>query len=188
DILALACRITAKLPNGKVDDPDDSGDITIGSGQAYIELTNYLDYYMLEKTWVLSGMVRFNLQLEGEYDAAQSQKALLGDTYKKDPGDDLWIAAGIERRNIIIPGLSSSVRLEERFDSKDDYSSNSQSYDESKEANTSGQLLFIQPEIKYSAYTTYKIPIRVYSNYRMPISGKNNYAFRRLEAGVDIFF
>lgn len=188
DVLALSVRMTTKLPAGKVDDPDDSEDIDVGSGQAYIELTNYADYYLLEKTWVVSGMLRFNLQLEGEYDTANSRKALLGDTYKKNPGDDLWMAVGAERRDIIVPGLSSSVRIEDRIDSKDDYSSNSDAYDEALEANTSGQLLFIQPEIKYSAYKTYKIPLRVYGNYRIPISGKNNYVTKRLEIGVDIFF
>ncbi|MDD5687858.1 MAG: hypothetical protein PHE88_08515 [Elusimicrobia bacterium] len=188
DILTLTFRSTVKLPTGKVDDPNDREDIDIGTGQTYIEFTNYVDYYLLEKTWVASGMLRYNLQLEGEYDASNAQIARLGNTYKKKIGDELWLAAGLERRDIVAQGLSASMRIEERIDMKDDYTSNSQTYDESKEKNTSGDYLFLQPEIKYSAYKIYKIPVRVYSNYRIPVSGKNNYVTNRLEIGIDIFF
>jgi hypothetical protein len=186
--LSSTFRMTTKLPTGKVDDPDDPNDISVGSGQAYIELTDFLDYRIPEKDLILSGQLRCNVQLAGKYDSAQADKATLGDTYRKDPGDQLWIALGIEKFNLITKGLSASLRLEGRFSGEDNYSSDSEAWDTGKEKNTDTTLYFIQPEIKHSFWKSHKFPLRIYCNYRIPLRGRNTEVLNRLELGADIFF
>ncbi|OGS33699.1 MAG: hypothetical protein A2293_13940 [Elusimicrobia bacterium RIFOXYB2_FULL_49_7] len=184
----LTFRSAAKLPTGRVDDPDDPRDIELGTGQAYVEFTNFSDHYFAQKQWVASTMVRVNIQLPAEYKTTRSRVATSGSDYTKDPGDELWLAAGLERKNAFVQGLSASMRAEVRYDDEDNYSSLSSSYDQLRETGTKGELFFVQPEIKYSAYKTHKIPARLYANYRIPVIGKNNYVANRLEIGCDIFF
>ncbi len=186
--LNYAFRMTTKLPTGKVDDPDDPNDISVGSGQAYVELTDLFDYKIPERDLILSGQVRCNVQLAGKYDSAQGDAATLGDTYRKDPGDQLWVALGAEKFNLITEGLSASLRLEGRFSGEDNYSSDSDAWDKSKERNTDTTLYFIQPEIKHSFWKSHKFPLRIYANYRIPLGGRNTEVLKRLEFGADIFF
>ena len=98
------------------------------------------------------------------------------------------MALGVERRNLFPDDVRLSLRLEARFHSKDEYSSDSDAFNDANELNSSTILYFVQPEIKYSLWKNHKIPMRLYFNYRIPLDGRNYYEAARLEAGVEVFF
>ncbi len=191
DRWSSALRVGVRFPTGHVDDPDDARDISLGTGYTRIRISNLTDYITPDKTWIFSGKLRLNLQLEDEYDSGATAKATfagLGDTYKKDPGEELWVAVGVERRNLFPDDVRLSLTLEGRFHAHDDYISDSEAFDRYKERNSSSILYFIQPEIKYNLWTNHKIPVRAYFNYRIPLDGRNTYEASRLEAGIEVFF
>jgi len=191
DRWSSALRLGLRFPTGYVDDPDDTRDISLGSGYTRIRISNLIDYTTPDKTWIFSGKLRLNWQFENEYDSGAKAKAIyagLGNTYKKNPGEELWAAVGIERRNLFPDDVRLSIKLEGRFHAGDDYSSGSKAFDRAQEKNKSSILYFIQPEIKYSLWKNHKIPMRIYCNYRIPLDGRNTYETSRIEAGLEVFF
>ncbi|MCK4261498.1 hypothetical protein KAX00_00150 [bacterium] len=191
DKWSSALRVGIRFPTGHVDDPDDARDISLGTGYTRIRISNLADYITPDKDWIFSSKLRFHLQLEDDYDSGATAKATyagLGDTYDKDPGEELWAALGVERRNLFPDDVRLSLTLEGRFHAKDNYSSDSDAFNHNKELNTSTILYFIQPEVKYNLWTKHKIPMRIYLNYRIPLDGRNTYETSRLEAGVEVFF
>ena len=191
DRWSSALRFGVRFPTGRLDDPDDARDITLGSGYTRIRISNLTDYTTPDKSWIFSGKLRLNWQLEAEYDsgtATQAKYAGLGSTYKKDPGEELWAAVGVERRNLFPDDVRLSLKLEGRFHAHDNYISGSETFDRAREKNSSTILYFLQPEIKYSLWKKHKIPMRIYCNYRIPLDGRNTYETSRLEAGVEVFF
>lgn len=191
DRWSSALRLGIRFPTGRVDDPDDARDITLGSGYTRIRISNLTDYITPDKTWIFSGKLRFHWQLEDEYDSGATNQATyagLGNTYKKDPGDELWVAVGVSRRNLFPDDIRLSLKLEGRFHAHDDYSSDSEAFDRAKEKNKATILYFLEPEIKYSLWKKHKIPVRIYGNYRIPLDGRNTYETSRLEVGIEVFF
>jgi len=188
DSLGLAFRFAVKLPTGEPDDPNNNDDMARGSEDYTLEFYNFIDYFFMEKTYVLSGQVRYNWRLENEYNQIESRRTTAGEVYKKDPGNEFWLAVGFQRNNFLTPGLSPSLRFEARYHGRDDYNSNDSVWDDSKEEDTSTTLYFLQPEVRYSFYTKFKVPVRIYANYRIPLRGRNTYVTERIEAGVDLFF
>jgi hypothetical protein len=186
-----AVRLGVRFPTGHVDDPNDAQDISLGSGYTRIRISNLTDYMTPNKTWIFSGKLRINWQLEAEYDSGTANRAKyagLGSTYKKDPGEELWVAVGVERRNLFPDDVRLSLKLEGRFHAHDNYTSGSEAFDRAKEKNSSTILYFLQPEIKYSLWKKHKIPMRIYCNYRIPLDGRNTYENSRTEVGVEVFF
>lgn len=190
--LAFAILSAAKLPTGKVAHPDKPGEISIGTGQAYLQLSLLFDHTFSEKEIILSEEIRFNLQMEGRYDMKKEDRdkynSGTGATYRKDPGDEIWLAIGLQKNNFLTPGLSPNLRFEARFHSSDDYSSFAEEFDRKKETDTASILYFIEPEIRYSLWKRFKIPGRIYANYRIPLKGKNTEVMKRLESGLEIIF
>ena len=188
DALGLAFRFAVKLPTGEPDDPNNTDDMARGSEETTLEFYQFADWYLADKKYIISAQARFNWRLEEEYNQKLSLQAAKGETYKKDPGDEVWLAVGFQRNDFITPGLAPSLRFEARWHGEDAYKSNDQAWDDSKHNNSGTELYFVQPEIQYSLYKKHKIPLRVYVNYRIPLQGRNTYVTERIETGVDLFF
>ncbi len=173
-----------RLPTGRVDDPDDLDDTSLGDGQMDLGLWFYYDY-ITSPHFFLNIHTRFEYQMKGTYDKP-SDPAVLRMLEDDDPGGTYDMTPGWFGYLEIEPQWSynygrvaPSFLLIAMYKAKDNYEGWTQGGGDSyKEMNTDYALVTLSP--KFYLYRIIdpdggweKIPFELSLEYRFPLFGKN---------------